>query len=342
MKLNWNIMKQTLDLDEVESALGISVLTSGDDEDVARCPLPSHAGVDTNPSFAINRNKLVYNCFTCGEGGSLAQLVMEIEGLEWSEALEWLRPYCGSLTKEDPEKFVQHIKRILYLDEEQGPATMPYFKPSVLKPWLNGPFDYYIERGIDEATCRRLRLGYDANYVKYNPKAKQEWHGEAAIIPHFFEGNLVGYQSRIVGDKPLGLPKYDNTAGFPKAETIYNYDMARLTRDTYIHVCESALTAAYILSLGYMAVATFGAQVADEQWRLLRIFKHLVLCFDNDKAGHQCTREGIAALRRHTNLYIIPPVEEVEKGDLLDLTPEHAVEQMKLRVPAHLYDYYLG
>src|SRR4051812_48413613 len=117
-KLNWNIMKQTLDLDEVLSVLGIQVLSRSADELTSRCPLPSHTGADTNPSFAINQKKLAYNCFVCG-GGSVANLVMECQGLEWEEALEWLRPYVAAMTREDPTAFSLAIQRRLYFDEEQ-------------------------------------------------------------------------------------------------------------------------------------------------------------------------------------------------------------------------------
>lgn len=337
-KLNWNTMKQTLNLNEVEDALGVTVLTCHHDEDVARCPLPSHKGVDSNPSFAINRNRLVFNCFTCGVGGSIPQLVMEIEGLEWEDALEWLRPFVSSLTREDPTAFLQQIKRTLYYDEEQGPEAMPYFKESILTPWKDGPFDYYEGRGIPEKICRALTLCYATEYTKFNPKTRTEWVGEAAIIPHFFGGHLVGYQARITGDKPLGLPRYDNTSNFPKVDTLYNYGMA-CDHTGPVYVVESALTVAYILSLGGMAVSTFGATVSREQINLLRVFPNLVLAFDNDTPGIQATGKVMDALKKHVNVRIMVKVEGA-KSDLLDLPRDQASEHMKLTFPASLYSYY--
>lgn len=335
-RLDWNIMKQTLDLDEVMSVLGINVLSKSADELTARCPLPSHTGADTNPSFAINKNKLAYNCFVCG-GGSLAQLVMETQGLEWEEALEWMRPYVASLVREDPTAFSQAIKRKLYFDEEQSAATMPYFKPSILDPWIDGPFDYYVGRGIDETTCRQMSLCFDTSYTKHY-KGK-EWTGEAAIIPHFFEGNLVGYQARVVGDKPEGLPRFDNTSNFPKAETLYNYDMASHYHRSEVYVVESALTAAYCVGLGHMAVATFGATVSTVQLNLLRRFARVVLAFDSDKPGAKATELVMEALKRQTQVRIMLPVE-IDKGDLLDLEPEQARNHMQVTFPASLYRYY--
>lgn len=346
-KPNWNIMKQTLDLDEVMSVLGIHIISKSADEITARCPLPSHTGADTNPSFAINENKLAYNCFVCG-GGSVANLVMETQGLEWEEALAWLLPYVAAATREDPTAFSLAIKRKLYFDEEQSEFTMPYFKDSILKPWLDGPFDYYVDRGIPEHWCRVFKLGFDSNYTKYNPKTKEEWHGQAAIIPHFFEGNLVGYQARIVGDKPQGMPRFDNTSNFPKADTLYGYDYACANYLTAglcqpVYVCESALTADYIVSLeqGPVAVSTFGATVSKEQIHLLRRFPLLVLAFDNDTAGRHATVSVMEALKRHTQVRVMNPVD-VEKGDLLDLPREQARKHMRLTFPASLYDYYLG
>lgn len=343
-KLNWNVMKQSLDLDEVESVLGINVVSSHNNEDVARCPLPTHKGTDTSPSFSINRDKMAYNCFVCG-GGSVAQLVQEIEGLEWTEALEWLVPYVESMTKEEPDEFAKRITEILYFSEEQTPVTLPYFKESVLDPWVNGPFTYYENRGIPEEWCRKFKLGYATHYTKFNPKTKTEWTGEAAIIPHFFEEVLVGYQARITSeDKPLGLPRFDNTSNFPKADTLFGYDfcVANSYRNGWrpVYVCESALTAVYIASLGHCAVSTFGAQVSDKQIKLLRRFGTLVLAFDNDIPGRKATRDVMDALIRHVTVEILAPVEG-EKSDLLDLDRTAAKEHMTLTVPASLYDYYM-
>lgn len=333
-------MRQTLDLDAVEQALGIRVVSRSGEEDIARCPLPSHTGGDSNPSFGINRDKLLFNCYACGVGGTIPTLVQQMEGIdEWQEALDWLAPYVEGGVREDPNKFTQHIKRILYLDEEDTPATMPYFNPKVLEAWTDGPFDYWAERGISEITARKLRLGYATQYTKFNPKTHTEWVGEAAIIPHFFEGNLVGYQARIVGDKPLGLPRFDNTSGFPKADTLYNWDRARGVSQSPVYVVESAITAAYLWELGKVAVATFGAEVSDTQIQLLRGFPKIVLSCDNDRAGELATRRLIKALSRHTVVAVLPPIDG-EKADLNDLQPTHALDHMGLEIPAALYDYY--
>lgn len=340
-KRNWNIMKQTLDLDEVLDVLGVKVISKTADELTSRCPLPSHSGADTNPSFAVNTKKLAYNCFVCG-GGSIPQLVMECEGLDWEEALEWLVPYVGAMARNDPEMFSLAIKRKLYFEEEPEAGALPYFKPNVLYPWMDGPFDYYFDRGIPEETCRKFVLCYDSAYTKYNRKTKTEWVGQAAIVPHFFEDQLVGYQSRIVGEKPEGMPKWDNTSDFPKSDTLYNYDRACRDFDKHgqVFVVEASLTAAYIDSLGGLAVGTFGATVSDTQMNLLRMFPQVVLAFDNDTAGRIITRKVAEALKKRINVRIMIPLEG-DKADLNDLVRGEAHEHMKLTVPASLYDYYV-
>lgn len=62
------------------------------DEIHASCPF-SHlhaSGEDKNPSFSINVDKGVYNCFACGSTGTLEELLSERMGITISKALDIL------------------------------------------------------------------------------------------------------------------------------------------------------------------------------------------------------------------------------------------------------------
>ena len=41
-------------------------------------------------SFAVSRNKQIYHCFGCGEGGNVIRFIMRVENIGFKEALEML------------------------------------------------------------------------------------------------------------------------------------------------------------------------------------------------------------------------------------------------------------
>jgi DNA primase len=49
------------------------------------CPFPDHR--DSNPSFSVNDEMGVYNCWGCNRSGNLLTFLMKIEGLAFAEAI---------------------------------------------------------------------------------------------------------------------------------------------------------------------------------------------------------------------------------------------------------------
>src|SRR3989344_2726436 len=46
-------------------------------------------------SFMVNEELQIYKCFGCGEGGDVIKFLMEVEGLDFPEALEKLADKAG-------------------------------------------------------------------------------------------------------------------------------------------------------------------------------------------------------------------------------------------------------
>ena len=65
-------------------------------------------------SFTVSPDKQVYYCFGCGKGGGVIQFIMDIERLEFKEAVEFLAEmYNMELPQEENQKLVSIRKRIL-------------------------------------------------------------------------------------------------------------------------------------------------------------------------------------------------------------------------------------
>ena len=77
----------------------------------ASCPFPERheKGTDKTPSFSININKGVYNCFSCGSRGTIEELVSDVLGISVSSSFEVLQEWgFDKLNRELREKEIEH------------------------------------------------------------------------------------------------------------------------------------------------------------------------------------------------------------------------------------------
>lgn len=313
---NIESLKKSLDLDMLEDALDITIVKSYGQEDICHCPLPSHNGYDANPSFSINRQKLVYNCFACGIGGNIIDLVARVLNLDYDDAFKFCKTYGVDESAE--LSFEDRLKNIFVNPMSYSPPpTLPRYSRSVLTEWVQQYSDYYEERGISAEFQDKFLLGFDANHKR------GDYVGPAAIIPHFFEGDLVGYQERWIDNaRPKHIPKYTNSSNFPKAETLFAYDYAIEDNSSPVIVVESALTSVYLHQMGYNSVSTFGASVSDAQIKLLQSFSWgVILSFDNDVAGQKACDHVGERLKKTVPVHVVD-IDGEEKQDLNDLPPE--------------------
>ena len=57
------------------------------------CCCPFHS--EKTPSFSVNRNRQIYKCFGCGEGGNVVTFVMKYENCTFPEAIKMLADKAG-------------------------------------------------------------------------------------------------------------------------------------------------------------------------------------------------------------------------------------------------------
>jgi hypothetical protein len=264
----------------------------------------------------------------------LLDLVIKVKGIKEDEAITWLAGLIGDIAYDDFSfrKKVEHW--LTFSHETANKYTIPYYNKNILTPWVSNDTDFFEDRGISQETREVLSLGYDPHHVRYNRLTKSDHIGPAIIIPAFFKGVLVGYQERWL-DKPEGFPRYTNTSDFPKSEILYGYDYLSTfyTSNNIVVIVESPLTAAYLIGLGYLALATYGASVTPEQFALIRGLNRVYLSFDNDQAGEKALKDGIRALNHSCDLYIVDPVD-LEKGDLNDLGMKKGEEAVRNHIRA--------
>src|SRR3989338_5025668 len=63
---------------------------------------------EKTPSFMVSRDKQIWHCFGCGEGGDIFAFIQKIEGLDFLEALRLLGKKAGvKVISEDPKIYSQ-------------------------------------------------------------------------------------------------------------------------------------------------------------------------------------------------------------------------------------------
>jgi DNA primase len=310
-----------LDVDALEEALGFDVLyQDGKGNDVGYCLFPeNHSHGDTTGKFAIHRESKVYNCWVCG-GGSLLSLVMEFKGWDSETAVEWLTQFVGD---QRPDKnFVEDFLLAFARDSQKRVETLPYFNPRVLDQW-EPAYRYAEEQGLNNQVVDTYGIKYAANMVKASPRRgkfadDEDYVGPAYIFPHYWNERLVGWQCRWLDeDRPEWVKKWTNTDDFPKSETLYGWD--RFPGGSSRVVVESVKTVHRFADNHMACLSTFGDSVSDEQIRLLRRYKILLLCPDNDKAGRSWLAKLYHSLNRFVpEIAVAQPVPGL-KSDMADI-----------------------
>lgn len=325
----------SIDVDAFEEAIGFSPTHQDGDEDQGFCLFPeNHAHGDTTGKFSINREKRVYGCWLCG-GGSLLSLAMEVLDLDEEDANDWVYQFADPTSDLDDSDLEAEVAAIIDAEPER-PSPLPYFNSRVLDRLPPGHGPWNDERGISESISDLFDLRVNKEARTRNRDTGETYVGPGLIIPHYVAGRLVGWQTRWLDDD---LPdwvrkrKYVNTLDFPRERTLYGLDLARdQDLDHPFYVVESTRTALFLWSAGLPATATFGADVKEEQLRLLRGFQAGVAFGpDNDQAGRwwvngrysgqgRKLRAPLAEyLEDYVPVWVVDPPRHREGADLGDL-----------------------
>jgi Toprim domain-containing protein len=260
--------------------LGAQRVIRRGDELVHACLLPwgPHEKDGKEPGASLNSEKLLYNCFKCGTGGTLLWATETILNINSAQARKLIQ---GTFQADEisPETFLNTLEQAWNSSPE---LAMPHYDVKLLNAWMC-PTVYMDERGISREVQREMMTGLN--------KTATERIGDEVItqprivIPHVFKGVLRGWTMRLIDKRQVGT-KYKHTEQFPKKSTLYNYDGAK--KFDSVIVVESPMSVLWMKTHGIdNVVATFGAEVNPGQVALLNKWDRVVLFPDGDDAGYR-------------------------------------------------------
>ena len=268
---------------------------------------------EKTPSFTVSEEKGFFHCFGCGAHGDVIGFVMRQEGLSFPEAIERLAAEAGLEVPKATPAEREVAKRAASLHDVMERACR-FFEAELQSPRGAAARSYLTQRGIDEATTARFRLGYapDSRTALRNAAMDAE-HPEALLVEAGLlirpdsgtpydrfrgrvifpisdrRGRVIAFGGRVLGD---GTPKYLNspeTPLFNKSRVLYGMATAREAahRNRRVIVTEGYTDVIALNRAGYAeAVAPLGTALTESHLHALwRMAPEPILCFDGDSAG---------------------------------------------------------
>lgn len=280
---------------------------------------------EKSPSFSVTPGKQMYYCFGCGEGGNVYSFIMKYENYSFVEAVKMLADRAG-ITLPEAEYSEEERKRAdlrANLLEINKKAAM-YFHHQLKSEKGKIGLKYFNERGLDNETIVRFGLGYSTKtsndlyqYMKtfgysddilkesglfsFSEKGTYDKFWNRVMFPILdINSRVIGFGGRVMGE---GEPKYLNspeTKIFEKSRNLYGMNFARISRKTYLLICEGYMDVIALHRAGFTnAVAALGTAFTDQHAMLIkRYVKEVVLTFDSDGAGRKAALRAIPILKR--------------------------------------------
>lgn len=273
-------------------------------------------------SFSVDSDGQMYYCFGCHKGGTVINFVMEMERMEFPDAVKLLaeRARLQLPDSTDSHEVDRTLKERVYA---ANLAAARYFHDALWKPGGALILGYLHKRGLDDGDIRRFGLGAatDAWEDLTNELTVQGFEEEVlvksgltvrkdqrrfdmfrnrAIFPIIdAQGRVLGFGGRAMGD---AQPKYLNTPDSPvfnKRQNLYAANFVRKERslDKLILV-EGYMDALALRRAGVQGVvATLGTALTEEQARVMKRYApEIWVGYDGDSPGQKATLRALEIL----------------------------------------------
>jgi len=289
---------------------------------------------EKTPSFIVSPDKQIAYCFGCHKGGDIFKFIMEMEHLEFPEALDVLAKRAGVHV----EKVQKQDKTLKQNILEMNRKAQEYFVANLKSKEGKKALEYLHQRGLQEQDIMTFGLGYaldsfDALYKyllsegygkreileaglvtqkEFSPDSLYDKFRHRVMFPiRNIDGDIVAFAGRVLDDS---VPKYLNspeTLLYHKSNVVYNLDLAKesIREKGYVLIVEGYMDAITAYRAGITnVIAVCGTALTDQQVKLLKRFSQTIyFCFDGDAAGVEAMkRNAPPVIKQQMILKVIP------------------------------------
>ena len=270
----------------------------------ALCPFHK----EDTPSFIVSRNKQIYKCFGCGNGGNLISFVKNIEKISYFDA-----------AKKIAQKFnlkVSFSKNFKYSENEVLYKINLLAKDFFVENYKKNPEiinRYLKERNIQQAMAEKFEFGYALNsetalysylkkeniknkllersglFTNYMGKYKDRFIQRLIFPIESIGGNIVGFGGRALERAKTKYINSPSTPIYTKGEHLYGFNKTKyeISRLDSVIITEGYLDFLRLYEKGFKnSIATLGTAFTGEQLKnISRYTQNFYLLFDGDRAG---------------------------------------------------------
>jgi len=275
---------------------------------------------ERTPSFIVSPDKQIWHDFSSGKGGDIFGFIMEVEGMNFREALEFLARKAGveietfnsKRSKEIAEK-KERLRKILQISSNfyqhmliRDKKALNYvFKKRKLSKEIVQDFKVgYAPNGQKILTNFLLKKGFSLNDIRdaglLNRFGGDIFRNRMVITLKDASGEPIGFTGRIIDDEP-NAPKYLNTPQtllYDKSSNIFGLSQAKneIRKTGFAVVVEGNMDVISSHQVGVEnVVATAGTAMTVNHLKALSRFSNDIrLCFDSDQAGINATERAIS------------------------------------------------
>ena len=304
------------------------------------CPFHS----EKTPSFSVNPDKQIFKCFGCGVGGGAINFIMEIENLEFVDAIKRLAQTFNivlDIQGGDSKKYSDLKSQLLAIHT----YATKYYQNILTSEAGKNALNYLIERGLSKKIIEDYKLGFSLdNYDDLLKLLRQEaFSAEAMKLSGLFIKSEKGYfnrfRSRIMfpiqnqnGDviafggrifNKDDLAKYQNSPETPvylKSHVLYgiSHNIQHIRDAKNIILVEGYMDLLQLVEAGINnCLAISGTAFTKGHANILKRFsKNIYITFDGDDAGKKAALKcGYILAENSLEPKIITPPDGMDPDD---------------------------
>lgn len=287
-------------VEQVLTKLNISFKSRKNGQELLfNCIAPDHD--DRHASASINTATGQWKCWSCLKKGNLKTLIRIVTGdiTEWEKLVtpqDSVKMKIGAIYKKSVEQILSYENSIDFKN------TIDMLKEDFVPATTNIDAMRYLvkKRKFTKENIKKFKLLY----------ATKGTYENRIIIPYYLNGEMIGFNSRYIGDNPKTL-RYLYYLNKDKFEHfLFNYE--NIQNYKYCILAEGQFDLMYLVQNGYQnVISTLNTNINQNQMLELMKFKKIIFCFDNDEVS----QAGQNAVLKHADSilnYMEIPIFKVE------------------------------